>query len=112
LKQLQDKDDLYDQDKINKKTHQKRKKSHKSIKFDTSLKLDSNTLIHYNKDLLNITCYTCNQKNYYSIDCKDEKIKKRLKKFNANQVFIDLMLHMNHHEMLKKDKLSMNASNH
>jgi hypothetical protein len=103
LKWSQDKDDLYDQDKINKKTHQKRKKSHKSIKLNTSSKLDSNTSIHYNKDLLNIICYTCNRKNHYSINCRDEKTKKRLKKFDVNQVLIDLMLHMNHDEMSKKD---------
>jgi len=54
----------------------------------------------------------CNQKNHYSINCRNEKTKKRLKKFDANQVFIDSMLHMNHDEMLKKDKLSMSTSNH
>jgi hypothetical protein len=112
LKWFQDKDDLYDQDKINKKTHQKWKKSHKSIKLNMLSKLDSNTLIYYNKDLLNITCYTYNWKNHYFIDYKDEKTKKRLKKSDVNWVFIDSMLHMNYDEMLKKDKLSMNASNH
>jgi len=84
LKQLQDKDDLHDQDKVNKKTHQKRKSLLKSIKFNALLKLSSNALICYNKNLLNITCYTCNQKNYYFINCKDEKIKRRLKEFNVN----------------------------
>jgi hypothetical protein len=79
----QDKDDLYDQDKINKKTHQKRKKSHKSIKFNTLLKSSSNTSTCYNKNLSNIICYTCNRKNHYSINCRDEKIK-RLKELNVN----------------------------
>jgi len=57
-------------------------------------------------------CYMCNQKNHYFIDCKDEKIKNKLKESDANQVLIDLMLHMSCFKILKKDKLSMNASNH
>ncbi len=40
--------------------------------------------MHYNKDLLKIMCWICNQKNHYVIDCKDEKIKNRLKEFNVN----------------------------
>ncbi len=54
----------------------------------------------------------CNQKNHYFTDCKDEKIKNKLKEFDVNWVFIDLMLHMNHFKILKKDKLLMNTSNH
>jgi len=36
----------------------------------------------------------CNQKSHYSTDYKDEKIKNRSKEFDANQVFINSMLHM------------------
>jgi len=54
----------------------------------------------------------CNQKNHYFTDCKDEKIKNRSKEFDANQVFIDSMLHMSRFKILKKDKFLMNASNH
>ncbi len=57
-------------------------------------------------------CYICNWKNHYFINYKDEKIKNKLKEFDVNQVFIDLMLHMNHFKILKKDKLLMNTSNH
>jgi len=51
----------------------------------------------------------CNQKNHYFIDCKNEKTKKRLKKLDVNQVFIDSMLHMKSHKLLKKDKFLMSA---
>jgi len=54
----------------------------------------------------------CNQKNHYFIDCKDEKIKNKSKKSDANQVFIDSMLHKSCLKILKKDKLLMNVSNH
>ena len=57
-------------------------------------------------------CYTCNQKNHYSTDCKDEKIKNRLKESDANQVFIDSMSHISCFKISRKDKFSMNASNH
>jgi len=54
----------------------------------------------------------CNQKNHYSTDCKDKKIKNRLKESDVNQVFIDLMLHMSRFKISRKDKLLMNASNY
>ena len=54
----------------------------------------------------------CNWKNYYFTNCKDEKIKNKLKKSDANQVFINLMSHISHFKISRKDKLSMNASNH
>jgi len=57
-------------------------------------------------------CYMCNQKNHYFTDCKDEKIKNRSKESDANQVFIDSMLHMSHFKISRKDKLLTNASNH
>ncbi len=57
-------------------------------------------------------CYMCNWKSHYFINCKDEKIKNRSKEFDANQVFMDSMLHMSRFNILKKDKLSMNTSNH
>ncbi len=57
-------------------------------------------------------CYICNQKKHYFTDYKDEKIKNRSKEFDANQVFIDLMLHISHLKISKKDKLSMNALNY
>ncbi len=111
LKQSQDRDS-YDQTKINKKTHSKQKKSHKSIKLNSSLKSSSHASSCYSKDLFNITCWMYNQKNHYMIDCKDEKIKNRSKKFDANRVFIDSMSHISCFKISKKDKLSMNASNH
>jgi len=103
--------DLHDQDRIN-KTHSKWKKSHRSIKFNSSSKTSSHTSSRYNKNLFNIMCYMCNWKSHYFIDCKDEKIKNRSKEFDANQVFIDSMLHMSRFKILKKDKLSINTSNH
>ncbi len=54
----------------------------------------------------------CNQKSHYFTDCKDEKIKNRSKEFDANQVLINLMLHMSHFKISRKDKLLMNTSNH
>ncbi len=111
LKWSQDKD-LHDWDKINKKTHSKWKKSHRLIRLNSSSKTSLHTSSRYNKNLFNITCYTCNQKNHYFIDCKDEKIKNRLKEFDVNRVFIDSMSHMSHFKILKKDKLLMNTSNH
>ncbi len=102
---------LHDWDRIN-KTHSKWKKFHWSIKLNSSSKTSSHTSSHYSKNLFNIMCYMCNWKSHYFIDCKDEKIKNRSKEFDANQVFIDSMLHMSHFKILKKDKLSMNTSNH
>ncbi len=104
-------ENLHDRDKINKKTHSKWKKSHWSTKLDSSSKTSSHTSSHYSKNLFNITCYTCNQKNHYFTDCKDEKIKNRSKEFDVNWVFIDLISHMNHLKISRKDKLLMNASN-
>ncbi len=111
LKWSQDKD-LHDQDKVNKKTHSKRKKSYQSTKFNSSLKTSSYTLSCYSKNLFNITCYMCNQKNHYFTDYKDEKIKNRSKEFDANWVFIDSMLHISHFKISRKGKLLMNTSNH
>ncbi len=105
-------EDLHDWDKINKKTHSKWKKSHRSIRLNSSSKTSSRALSCYNKNLFNITCYMCNQKSHYFTDCKDEKIKNRSKKSDANRVFIDLMSHMSCLKISKKDKLSTNASNH
>ncbi len=51
-------------------------------------------------------------KNHYFTDYKDEKIKNRSKESNVNWVFIDLMLHMSHFKILKKDKFLINALNH
>ncbi len=110
-KQSQD-ENLHDRDKINKKTHSKRKKSHRSIRLNSSSKTSLHASSHYSKNLFNITCYMCNWKNHYSTDCKDEKIKNRSKESDVNQVFIDSMLHINHFKISRKDKLSMNASNH
>ncbi len=111
LKWFQD-ENLHDQDRINKKTYSKWKKSHWSTKLDFSLKTSSHVSSCYSKNLFNIMCYICNQKKHYFTDYKDEKIKNRSKEFDANQVFIDLMLHMSHLKISKKDKLSMNASNY
>ncbi len=83
LKWSQD-ENLHDRDKINKKTHLKRKKSHQSTKLNSSLKMSSHTSSCYNKNLFNIMCYTCNWKNHYFTDCKDEKIKNRSKELDAN----------------------------
>ncbi len=83
LKWSQD-ENSHDWDKINKKTHSKRKKSHWSIRSDSSSKISSHALLHYKKNLFNITCYMCNQKNHYSTDCKDEKIKNRSKESDVN----------------------------
>ncbi len=77
-------ENLHDRDKVNKKTHSKWKKFHQLTKLDSSSKMSSHTSSHYSKNLFNITCYTCNQKNHYFTDCKDEKIKNRLKEFDAN----------------------------
>ncbi len=102
----------HDRDRINKKIHSKWKKSYRSIKLDSSSKTSSHASSCYSKNLFNITCYTCNWKNHYFTDCKNEKIKNRSKESDANRVFIDSMSHMNHFKISKKDKLSMNASNH
>ncbi len=110
-KWFQDKD-LHNWDKVNKKTHAKRKKFHWSIRLNFLSKTSLHALSCYSKNLFNITCYTCNWKNHYSTDCKDEKIKNRSKESNANQVFIDLMLHISRFKISKKDKLSINASNY
>ncbi len=110
-KWFQDKD-LHDWDKVNKKTHSKWKKFHWSIRLNSLSKISLHALSCYSKNLFNITCYMYNWKNYYSTDCKDEKIKNRSKESDANQVFIDLMLHISHFKISKKDKLSINASNH
>ncbi len=111
LKWFQD-ENSHDWDKVNKKTHSKWKKSHWSTKLDFSSKTSSHTSSCYSKNLFNITCYICNWKNHYFTDCKDEKIKNRSKESDVNWVFIDLMSHMNHFKILKKDKLLMNTSNH
>ena len=55
---------------------------------------------------------TCNQKNHYFTDYKDEKIKNRSKESDVNQIFIDSILHMNHLKISKKGKLLINTSNH
>ncbi len=111
LKWFQD-ENLHDQDKINKKTHSKQKKSYWSTRLNSSSKTSSHTSSHYSKNLFNITCYMCNQKNHYFTDCKSEKIKNRSKKSDVNQVLIDSMLHMSHFKISRKDKLLMNISNH
>ncbi len=111
LKWLWDKN-LHDRDKINKKTHSKWKNFHQSTKFNSSLKTSLHTSSHYSKNLFNITCYTCNQKSHYFTDYKDKKIKNKSKEFDANWVFIDLMLHVSCFKISRKDKLLTNASNH
>ena len=83
LKQSWD-ENLHDQDKINKKTHLKRKKSYWLTKLDSSSKMSSHALSHYSKNLFNITCYICNQKSHYSTDYKNEKIKNKSKEFDVN----------------------------
>ncbi len=103
---------LHDQDKVNKKTHLKRKKSHWSTRLDSSSKTSLHASSRYSKNLFNITCYTCNWKNHYFTDCRDEKIKNRSKESDANWVFIDSMSHMSRFKISRKDKLVMNASNH
>ncbi len=103
---------LHNWDKVNKKTHLKRKKSYWSTKLNFSSKMNSHASLCYSKNLFNITCYMCNKKSHYFTNCKDEKIKNRSKESDANWVFINLMSHMSHFKILKKDKLSMNASNH
>ena len=110
LKWLWD-ENLHDQDKVNKKTYSKWKKFHWLIKLNSLSKTSSHALSCYSKNLFNITCYICNWKNHYFIDCKDEKIKNRSKESDANRVFIDLMSHMSCLKILKKGKLLMNASN-
>jgi len=110
-KRFQD-ENLHDWDKVNKKTHSKQKKSHWLTRFDSSSKTSLHASSCYSKNLFNITCYMCNQKSHYFTDCKDEKINNRSKEFDANQVLINLMLHMSHLKISRKDKLLMNASNH
>ena len=105
-------ENLHDWDKVNKKTHSKQKKSHWSIKLDFSKKTSSHALSRYSKNLFNITYYMCNWKNHYFTDCKDEKIKNKSKESDVNWMFINSMLHISHFKILKKDKLSTNASNH
>jgi len=102
----------HDRDRINKKIHSKWKKSHRSIKLNSLSKTSSHASSYYSKNLFNITCYMCNQKNHYFTDCKNEKIKNKSKESDVNRVFIDSMLHMNHLKISRKDKLSTNASNH
>ncbi len=103
---------LHDQDKVNKKTHSKWKKSHQSIRLNSSSKTSSHASLCYSKNLFNITCYTCNWKNHYFTDCKDEKIKNKSKESDVNWVLINSMSHMSCFKISKKDKLSMNISNH
>ena len=110
-KQSQDKN-LHDWDRINKKTHSKWKKFHWSIKLNSSSKTSLHALSCYSKNLFNIMCYTCNWKNHFFTNYKDEKIKNKSKEFDVNWVFIDLMLHMSCFKILKKDKLLINTSNH
>ncbi len=110
-KQSQD-ENLHDWNKVNKKTYSKRKKSHWSTRLNSSSKTSSYTSSCYSKNLFNIMCYTCNQKNHYFIDYKDEKIKNRSKKSDVNWVFINLISHMSYLKISKKDKFSMNTSNH
>ncbi len=98
-------ENLHDWDKVNKKTHW-------SIKLDFSKKTSSHVLSRYSKNLFNITYYMCNWKNHYFTDCKDEKIKNKSKESDVNWMFINSMLHISHFKILKKDKLSTNASNH
>ncbi len=105
-------ENFHDQDKVNKKIHSKWKKSHQSIRLNSSSKKSSYASSHYSKNLFNITCYMCNQKNHYFTDCKDEKIKNKSKESDVNWVFIDSMSYVNHFKILKKDKLLMNALNH
>ncbi len=105
-------ENLHDRDRINKKTHSKRKKSHRLTKLDSSSKTSSHASSRYSKNLFNITCYTCNRKSHYSTDCRDEKIKNRSKESDANRVLIDSMSHMSCFKISEKGKLSMNASNH
>ncbi len=111
LKQSWD-ENLHNWDRINKKTHSKRKKSYWSIRFNSSSKTSLHASSCYSKNLFNITCYMCNQKNHYFTDCKDEKIKNKSKKSDVNWVFIDSMSHMSYFKISRKDKLLMNASNH
>ncbi len=111
LKQSWDKN-LHDWDKVNKKTHSKRKKSHWSTKLNSSSKMSSHASSRYSKNLFNITCYMCNQKNHYFIDYKDEKIKNRSKESDVNRVLIDSMSHISCLKISRKDKLLMNTSNH
>ncbi len=111
LKRSQD-ENLHDWDKVNKKTHLKWKKSHWLTKLNSSSKMSSHASSCYSKNLFNITCYMCNQKNHYFIDCKDKKIKNRSKESDANWVFIDLMSHMSCFKISRKDKLLINTSNH
>ncbi len=84
--------------------------------FNLTQHFSSQVLNLYSSTQLNaislITCYICNWKNHYFIDCKDEKIKNKSKKSDANQVFIDSMLHISHLKISRKDKLLMNASNY
>ncbi len=101
----------HDRDKVNKKTHSKRKKSHRSTKLNSSSKTSSHTSSRYSKNLFNIMCYTCNRKNHYSTDCRDEKIKNKSNESEMNRVFIDSMLHMSRLKISRKDKLLTNASN-
>ncbi len=93
---------MHDWDKINKKTHSKRKKFYWSIKLNSSSKISLHALSHYSKNLFNITCYICNQKSHYFTNYKDEKIKNRLKESDVNWVFINLMSHTSHFKILKK----------
>ncbi len=111
LKQSQD-ENLHDWDKVNKKTHSKRKKSHWSTRLNSSSKTSLYTSSCYSKNLFNIMCYICNQKNHYFIDYKDEKIKNRSKESDVNRVFINLMSHMSRLKISKKDKFLMNTLNH
>ena len=53
-------ENLHDRDKVNKKTHSKRKKFHWSIKLNSSSKISSHTSSCYSKNLFNIMYYICN----------------------------------------------------
>jgi len=77
-------ENLHDRDRVNKKTHSKRKKSHQLTKLNSSSKTSSHASSRYSKNLFNIMCYTCNRKNHYSTDCRDEKIKNRSNESEMN----------------------------
>ncbi len=47
-------------------------------------KLSFNASTHYSKNLSKIMCWICNWKNYYTINCKNEKIKNKLKESDVN----------------------------
>ena len=67
-----------------KKTAKTASGTQRQKRFDTDTRPKRNESSYNNRDITNVTCYTCNKKGHYSSSCTDEKAKEQ--KWNANRV--------------------------